>query len=174
MMQRLSYLHLFERSEFLIATCKKKKTDRPDVCTHNLLVLVWKNCLGSSVRSGNRKRPKHGIPLPVQIHSFWKYSHAHCDYSCGQRNGGRGCCLMHGVAHESTSVRVDWPKLDSWDRASLRVQTQTGEGVPIVKAGISPLGYWQKVNQSPTQTKPYNTCRFVFLAIKAPYRHKLL
>ena len=21
---------------------------------------------------------------------------------------------------------------------------------------ISPLGYWQKVNQSPTQTKPYN------------------
>ena len=32
---------------------------------------------------------------------------------------------------------------------------------------ISPLGYWQKVNQSPTQTKPYNTLppyplRFVF------------
>ena len=24
--------------------------------------------------------------------------------------------------------------------------------------GISPLGYWQKVNQSPTQTKSYNTC----------------
>ena len=23
--------------------------------------------------------------------------------------------------------------------------------------GISPLGYWQKVNQSPTQTKQYNT-----------------
>ena len=23
--------------------------------------------------------------------------------------------------------------------------------------GISPLGYWQKVNQSPTQTKRYNT-----------------
>ena len=23
--------------------------------------------------------------------------------------------------------------------------------------GISPLGYWQKVNPSPTQTKPYNT-----------------
>ena len=22
---------------------------------------------------------------------------------------------------------------------------------------ISPFGYWQKVNQSPTQTKPYNT-----------------
>ena len=22
--------------------------------------------------------------------------------------------------------------------------------------GISPLGCWQKVNQSPTQTKPYN------------------
>ena len=40
---------LFERSEFLTATCKKKKTDRLSVCTHNLLVLVWKNCLGSSV-----------------------------------------------------------------------------------------------------------------------------
>ena len=23
--------------------------------------------------------------------------------------------------------------------------------------GISPLGYWLKVNQSPTQTKPYTT-----------------
>ena len=23
--------------------------------------------------------------------------------------------------------------------------------------GISPLGYWQEVNPSPTQTKPYNT-----------------
>ena len=23
--------------------------------------------------------------------------------------------------------------------------------------GISPLGYWQKVIQSPTQTKPYNS-----------------
>ena len=23
--------------------------------------------------------------------------------------------------------------------------------------GISPLGYWQEVNLSPTQTKPYNT-----------------
>ena len=26
--------------------------------------------------------------------------------------------------------------------------------------GISPLGYWQKVNQSPTQPKPYNTLPF--------------
>ena len=44
---------LFERSEFLIATCKKKKTDRLSVClsgcSDNLLVLVWKNCLGFSV-----------------------------------------------------------------------------------------------------------------------------
>ena len=40
---------LFERSEFLIATCKKKKTDCvcPDV--RQILVLVWKNCLGFSV-----------------------------------------------------------------------------------------------------------------------------
>ena len=26
----------------------------------------------------------------------------------------------------------------------------------ICEGIISPLGYWQKVNQSPTQTKPYN------------------
>ena len=28
---------------------------------------------------------------------------------------------------------------------------------PFVKALYSPLGYWQKVNQSPTQAKPCNT-----------------
>ena len=28
---------------------QEKKTDRLSVCTHNLLVLVWKNCHGSSV-----------------------------------------------------------------------------------------------------------------------------
>ena len=39
---------LFERSAFLIATCKKKKlTVCPDVRV--ILVLVWKNCLGFSV-----------------------------------------------------------------------------------------------------------------------------
>ena len=27
----------------------------------------------------------------------------------------------------------------------------------LTSLGISPLGYWQKVNPSPTQTKPYNT-----------------
>ena len=26
--------------------------------------------------------------------------------------------------------------------------------------GISPLGYLQKVNQLPTQTKPYNNCEY--------------
>ena len=48
----------FERSEFLIATCKKIKTDRLSVsgCSVNL---------GFSVRSANRIRPKHGISLPV-------------------------------------------------------------------------------------------------------------
>ena len=30
-------------------------------------------------------------------------------------------------------------------------------GTTRICEGISPLGYWQKVNQSPTQTKPYNT-----------------
>ena len=47
---------LFERSEFLIATCKKKKTDSLCVCSANL---------GFSVRSANRIRRKHGIPLSV-------------------------------------------------------------------------------------------------------------
>ena len=28
--------------------------------------------------------------------------------------------------------------------------------------GISLLDYWQEVNQSPTQTKPYNTYRLIF------------
>ena len=43
---------LFERSEFLIATSKKKKlTVCVDVCVdvRLILVLVWKNCLGFSV-----------------------------------------------------------------------------------------------------------------------------
>ena len=42
---------LFERSEFLIATCKKKKTDRLCVCpdVRQIFVLVWKKCLGFSV-----------------------------------------------------------------------------------------------------------------------------
>ena len=32
--------------------------------------------------------------------------------------------------------------------------------------GISPLGYWRKVNQSPTQTKPYNTATYNGLSKK--------
>ena len=34
------FLKLFERSEFLIATCKKKKTDRPDVCLY-VRIISW-------------------------------------------------------------------------------------------------------------------------------------
>ena len=34
--------------------------------------------------------------------------------------------------------------------------------------GISPLGYWQKVNQSPTQTKPYNNVQRTCLMYPAP------
>ena len=39
-----SCVNLFERSEFLIATCRKKKTDRLSVClgVRLILVLVWK------------------------------------------------------------------------------------------------------------------------------------
>ena len=33
-------MFLFERSEFLIATCKKKKTDRLSVCPDVRLILV--------------------------------------------------------------------------------------------------------------------------------------
>ena len=42
---------LLERSEFLIALCRKKKTDRLSGCpdVRLILVLVWKNCLGFSV-----------------------------------------------------------------------------------------------------------------------------
>ena len=49
---------LFERSEFLIATCNKKKT-------HSLCVCGCSANLGFSVRSANRIRPKNGIPLSV-------------------------------------------------------------------------------------------------------------
>ena len=34
---------------------------------------------------------------------------------------------------------------------------QSGFNLSEFCEGISPLGYWQKVNQSPTETKPYNT-----------------
>ena len=57
---------LFERSEFLIATCKKRKTDRLSVCPDVRLSGCSVN-LGFSVRSGNRIRPKHGIPLSKYI-----------------------------------------------------------------------------------------------------------
>ena len=45
------FFPLFERSEFLIATYKKKNTDRLCVCVdvRLILVLVWKKCLGFSV-----------------------------------------------------------------------------------------------------------------------------
>ena len=45
------FLQHFERSEFLIATCSKKKADRLSGCpdVRLILVLVWKNCLGFSV-----------------------------------------------------------------------------------------------------------------------------
>ena len=38
--------------------------------------------------------------------------------------------------------------------------------------GSSPLGYWQKVNQSPTQTKPYNSSAWypkLLLPYKRPF-----
>ena len=42
----------------------------------------------------------------------------------------------------------------------VRFELTTNDPCPADDAiceGISPLGYWQMVNQSPTQTKPYNT-----------------
>ena len=36
--------------------------------------------------------------------------------------------------------------------------------------GISPLGYWQMVNISPTQTRPYNMSNlFIFVAYQHYY-----
>ena len=45
-----------------------------------------------------------------------------------------------------------------------------------ISEGISPLGYWYKVNQSPTQTKPYNikhvqrTCLMYHAACKVEFQ----
>ena len=52
---------LFERSEFLIDTSQKKSL-RVCLCAR---VHACSTNLGFSVRSANRIRPKHGIPLPV-------------------------------------------------------------------------------------------------------------
>ena len=64
---------LFERSEFLIATCKKKKSDSLCVCSANL---------GFSVRSANRIRPKHGIPLSKYI----AFLNTAVQASCGEEH----------------------------------------------------------------------------------------
>ena len=69
-------------------------------------VCVCSTNLGFSVRSANRIRPKNGIPMPVYIHSFGKHTHAQqraCD-NCGQRNGGRSCCLMDRVVNRVVRV----------------------------------------------------------------------
>ena len=58
-----------------------------------------------------------------------------CD-NCGQRNRGCSCCLMDRVAHDQTSVWVDWPKLDPWDRASQRVSRQTTVWYQVLKIFI--------------------------------------
>ena len=47
----------------------------------------------------------------------------------------------------------------------VRFELTTNDPWPVDDAiceGISPLGYWQKVNQSRTQTKPYNTIRQIY------------
>ena len=56
-----SFDSLFERSEFLIDTSQKKSL-RVCLCAR---VHACSTNLGFSVRSANRIRPKHGIPLPV-------------------------------------------------------------------------------------------------------------
>ena len=41
--------------------------------------------------------------------------------------------------------------------------------------GISPLGYWQEVNQSPTQTKPYNDAEILrVLKVRAVHDPQIL
>ena len=64
---QLLYGILFERSEFLIATCKKKRTDRLCVCpdVRLILVLVWKNCLGFSV--GYQRAPGTSVKKKARL-----------------------------------------------------------------------------------------------------------
>ena len=53
-------------------------------------------------------------------------------------------------------VRFELTTNDPW---SVELTTNDPWSVDdAICEGIRPLGYWQKVNQSPTQTKPYNTC----------------
>ena len=58
--------------------------------------------LGFSVTSANGIRPNHGIPLPAYIRIVFENTYAHCN--CGQRNGGRRCCLMNRVVDRVVCV----------------------------------------------------------------------
>ena len=69
----------------------------PSVCG-----CVCSTNLGFSVTSANGIRPNHGIPLPAYIHIVFENTHAHCN--CGQRNGGRSCCLMDRVVDRVVRV----------------------------------------------------------------------
>ena len=58
--------------------------------------------------------------------------------------------------------------LGYWQKVT-QSPTQKGSVDDAICKGISPLGYWKKVNQSPTQTKPYNTeVRFFQVSLFSP------
>ena len=72
-------------------------------------------------------------------------------------------CPAHGQTHDSVydhnSTRLVL-HLSILNLGSLHLCNVPGWGGVLMSCmceGISLLGYWQEVNQSPTQTKPYNT-----------------
>ena len=76
----------------------------------------------------------------------------------------QGATCLVGFSVPSGVLYLSWGTMPvkamcipPWASTSSMISRMLRTPVRGVKAGISPLGYWQKVNQSPTQTKPYNT-----------------
>ena len=71
-------MNIYERSEFRIATSKKKK-----------LTVCLSGCsanLGFSVKSANRTRPKHGIPL-LSKYTVFENTHTHIPTAASETEG---------------------------------------------------------------------------------------
>ena len=84
----------------------------------------------------------HGYPTPVSSHCYVSSSGMHADI------------IPRG------SAPPNQPQVGCTRLAAVRLISKCKDMFSLVSdycEGISPLGYWQKVNQSPTQTKPYNT-----------------
>ena len=115
---------LFERSEFLIVTSKKRNLRSTNLgLSREKKMCVCSTNLGFSGGSANRyccrtlrqydtryvqyratsKKKKTERPAPAQgathTHSATHAQQRACD-NCGQRNRGCSCCLMDRVAHD--------------------------------------------------------------------------